>query len=205
MLTEELDKKYQQIRPAIINRLSDFAAVRKDEYFYELCFCICTPQSKAKSALAVQEKLMKKRFRENPFETSSILSNPEHYIRFHNQKAKRLIEMREQYQKISDVLNSDATNEEKRKWLKTNVKGIGMKEASHFLRNIGCRGLGILDRHILSNLKLCDGIKEIPKLSSEKDYLKIEIEYKKFAEKIKIDIDELDLLFWYDKAGEIIK
>jgi N-glycosylase/DNA lyase len=205
MLPKELQEKYIAIKPQIDARLADFAAVKPEDYFYELCFCICTPQSKAKSALQVQHKLQARDFQNKPFDASDILSTPEHYIRFHNQKAKRLIEMQENYDFIFQMLMSDIPNEDKRMWLNTNVKGIGMKEAGHFLRNIGYRDLAILDRHILRNLALCGGIDEVPQMGSIKKYLEIEIKFKAFADKVSIPIDELDLLFWFDNAGEIIK
>ncbi len=205
MLTPELKNKYKEIKPLIDTRLGEFSKVKPEEYFYELCFCICTPQSKAKSALQVQKKLQEKDFRITPFNAADILATPEHYIRFHNQKASRLLEMREQYDDIHQLLISDETDRNKRKWLKDNVKGIGMKEAAHFLRNIGYRNLAILDRHILRNLELVGAIYEIPNMGSMKKYLEVEERFLEFSDKVDIPIDELDLLFWYDKTGEIIK
>ena len=55
------------------------------------------------------------------------------------------------------------------------VKGLGMKEASHFLRNVG-RGktIAILDRHILKNLKKYGAIDGVPTSLTKKRYLEIE-------------------------------
>jgi len=94
---------------------------------------------------------------------------------------------------------------EKRDWLASNINGIGMKEASHFLRNIGERNLAILDRHILKHLVLCNIYDKIPKVSTKKDYLQVEKAFLEFAENIKIPIDELDLLFWSYETGNILK
>ncbi|MFI5201154.1 MAG: DNA lyase, partial [Candidatus Kapaibacterium sp.] len=80
-----------------------------------------------------------------------------------------------------------------------------MKEASHFLRNIGVRGLAILDRHILKHLKRLGVIKLIPTSLTKKRYLEIEKRWKKFADRVGISIDELDLLFWSIETGEIRK
>ncbi len=40
---------------------------------------------------------------------------------------------------------------ERRDWLaqEKQIKGLGYKEASHFLRNIGLKGHAILDKHVL--------------------------------------------------------
>jgi N-glycosylase/DNA lyase len=86
-----------------------------------------------------------------------------------------------------------------------NVKGLGWKEASHFLRNIGHRNLAILDRHILRNLKRHGVIKSLPKTLTPKRYLVIEQKFMEFSSTIGITMDELDLLFWSRETGEILK
>ena len=93
-----------------------------------------------------------------------------------------------------------------REFLVNNVKGFGMKEASHFMRNIGLgKDLAILDRHILKNLKLYGVVDEIPNSLTQKKYLNIEAKFREFSEKIQIPMDELDLLFWSEETGEIFK
>ena len=96
--------------------------------------------------------------------------------------------------------------ENARYWLVKNVKGIGYKEASHFLRNIGyTEKLAILDRHIMKNLKFFGIISNIPDSFSKSKYIQIEEKMKKFAEEINIPISHLDLLLWYKETGEIFK
>jgi N-glycosylase/DNA lyase len=93
-----------------------------------------------------------------------------------------------------------------REWLVKNVKGLGYKEATHFLRNVGrSNGLAILDRHILRNLKRYGAIRAIPKTLSKKEYFRIERRFREFADAVGIPIDELDLLFWSMETGEIRK
>jgi len=85
------------------------------------------------------------------------------------------------------------------------VPGFGLKEASHFMRNIGYGDdICILDRHILRKLKQNKVIREIPKLSRKK-YLEIETKMIEFARKNEIPIAALDLLFWYQAKKEIFK
>ncbi|HEX9829408.1 MAG TPA: hypothetical protein VGB10_04275 [Bacteroidota bacterium] len=87
-----------------------------------------------------------------------------------------------------------------------NVMGLGYKEATHFLRNIGKNdGLAILDRHILRNLKRYGAIRSLPDTLSRKQYLSIEKRFMKFSERVGIPVDELDLLFWSMETGEIRK
>jgi len=148
---------------------------------------------------------MERKFLENKFNPIELLADKNHYIRFHNQKAKRLLLLRENWFEIDKLIQSGLENIQKRNWLAENVLGIGMKEASHFLRNIGYRDLAILDRHILKHLLNCDVISEIPKTISKKKYLEIEQKFLLFSEKVNIKLDELDLLFWSEEAGEILK
>ena len=204
-LPENIEKKYTELQDDIKQRLIEFKNVPKNKYFYELCFCICTPQSKARSAFMVQQKLEEIDFFNNELDPTDILRTPENYIRFHNQKSKRLIRIKDQWQEINSILESAIDPKEKRNWLSKNVNGIGMKESAHYLRNIGYRGLGILDRHILKHLVLCEAYKKIPNISTEKRYNLVENKFRKLSKEIGIDMDELDLLFWSYEAGEILK
>lgn len=187
-----LEKEYSLRKKEIKEKLKDFSNVNKEDIFYELCFCLLTPQSNAKKCdMAV--RLLK----EKDFLNRNI--NPVDYLRkntrFHNNKAKYLLELKKKFSKL----------EMKRDFLVKNVKGLGMKEASHFLRNIGYRDLAILDRHILKNLKKYKVIKDIPETLSVKKYLEIEEKFKEFSSKVKIPMDELDLLFWSMETGEVFK
>jgi N-glycosylase/DNA lyase len=204
-LPQELKNKYKELKSEIKTKLKEFEAVSENQYFYELCFCICTPQSKAESAFAVQKILQEKDFLNNNFDVTPILREPSHYIRFHNQKALRLQAIKENWKVILAKIKDNSTGQEKRNWFNQNVKGIGMKESAHYLRNIGFKNLGILDRHILKHLITCRVFDEIPKISSKKQYDLVEEKFKEFALKVNIPMDELDLLFWSYEAGLILK
>jgi len=204
-LPDELIIQYKQLKPAIDKRLKEFAAVPSDEYFYELCFCLCTPQSKARNAFEIQKILMERDFRNKPFDPTELLRNPDHYIRFHNQKAKRLLALRDMYYLVEAVLNSNASDPEKRLSINKLVNGIGMKESSHFMRNIGYRNLSILDRHILKHLTKYGVYDKVPKVGNAKQYLEAEKRFFVFSAEVGIPVDELDLLFWSAEAGEILK
>ena len=127
------------------------------------------------------------------------------YIRFHKTKAKRLCAVRDQFPLISQHLSNGSPSTELREWLVNNVKGLGWKEASHFLRNIGHRNLAILDRHILKNLIRVGVIQRLPKTLTARRYLAIEKKFLKFSQQIGISMDELDLLFWSMETGKILK
>ena len=109
------------------------------------------------------------------------------------------------YSKLKSELDKIKDNKEKRNFLVKNDKGLGLKEASHFLRNTGHENLAILDRHILKNLVKLKVIDEIPKSLTKKKYFEIEERVLEFAKKVKIPMDHLDLLFWSMETGEVFK
>lgn len=204
-LPNELVQFYKESKDAIQKRLQEFENVPKEQYFYELCYCLCTPQSSAINAEKVVNKLFELDFRNNNFNPAEILASRKHYIRFHNQKAQRLLEMKSNYKKILKILEQNDTAFNKRELLVTIVKGFGYKESSHFLRNIGYKNLAIIDRHLLKNLLKCNVISEIPKNINKKKYLEIEERFLNFSQQINIPLDELDLLFWSYETGLILK
>jgi len=96
---------------------------------------------------------------------------------------------------------------ERRDWLATEprIKGLGYKEASHFLRNVGFQGYGILDKHVVRCLGEL-GVIDSPKPpTTRKRYLEIEARMRQFAGDVGIDFDELDLVLWSMKTGEVLK
>ncbi|MBW3011676.1 N-glycosylase/DNA lyase, partial [Candidatus Woesearchaeota archaeon] len=182
-------------------RLDDFSKVKKKDYFYELCFCILVPQSKAKNGLYVEHWLRKNDFMNKNVNPLPVLKQR---IRFHNNKTKYLIEAKQRWEDIEKHIMSEKDEKHLRMWLFNNVMGLGMKEASHFLRNIGKRNIAILDRHILKNLQALGVIDEVQTLTTKR-YLEIEKNFENFANQICVPMDELDLLFWSKETGEIVK
>ena len=202
MYITELRKEYSKKKKEIKKRLKEFSKIKGKDVFYELCFCLMTPQSKAKQAHRCELIL-----REKDFLNKNInpLLHLKKRVRFHNNKTKYLHDAKEKIDAIFYEIKNIKDNKKLRQWLVENVKGYGMKESSHFLRNIGKRDLAILDRHILKNLKSLGVIDNIPKSLTAKKYLEIEKKFYSFSKKIKIPMDELDLLFWSIEAGEVFK
>lgn len=202
-----LKESHSKRKKIIRNRLKDFKKVSKNNksLFSELCFCLLTPQSKAKICDKAIQNLVKTNFlfEGNEKEVKKHLVG----VRFGNNKSKYIVEARELFSKNFVKKLKDFSNPlELRFWLVNNVKGIGFKEASHFMRNIGIyEDVTILDRHILKNLDKYNVIDEVPKNLSKNKYLEIEEKMKKFADKINIPIEELDLLFWSEETGEVFK
>lgn len=198
----------------IEERLREFKETlnQSDErVFAELAFCLCTPQSKAVEAWNAISSLIENGLLYNGDEKKirPFLNS----VRFADTKVKYIITAREFFTenekiKIKNKINSFDSSFELRDFLVKNVKGIGMKEAGHFIRNIGFgydNQLAILDRHVLKNLKIFGIIKMIPKTLTRKVYLEIEEKMREFSENIKISMYELDMLFWSKETGKIFK
>ena len=96
---------------------------------------------------------------------------------------------------------------ESRDWLATEprIKGLGYKEASHYLRNIGFKGYSILDKHIVRCLAELGVIDSPNPPTNRRRYLDTESRMRHFARDVRIDFDELDLVLWSIKTGEILK
>ena len=201
MDSKKLKNSYKLKQKEIKSRLNEFEKLKKREMQKELMFCILTPQSNAKRCWEAVEQISKL----NKLEENKIKEILKTRTRFHNNKTKYILESKEAWNKISPML-TEQNRIELRNKLADNIKGYGLKEASHFLRNIGKSNnqIAILDRHILRNLKAFKVIKEV-KIKSRKDYLEKEQRYLNFAKQIGISPDALDLLFWSQENGEIFK
>ena len=202
---EEIKTNYKKYRKDIKSRLKEFEKVQHPELFYEICFCLTTPQSNAKKCHEAVCHLTKKGFLNKNLNLNQIKKVLQPRTRFYQNKSNYLLLMKDDYKEIQDLFNSKLTSIELRDKLVQNIKGMGMKESSHFLRNIGFKNLAILDRHILKNLVKHKVLKEIPKSLSKKTYLEIESKFQNFSKKVNIPMDELDLLFWATETGEVFK
>jgi len=200
----ELEKKIKKA-------LTDFKKtwLSKEAVYEELCFCLLTPQSSAKQAMKCITQL-----KEHKLLDKGLAEDKEPFVknvRFFRTKAKRLGEAQKKFpsSKIKKILceNGLPSDPHKtREFLLKEVNGYGMKEASHFLRNIGFgEDIAILDRHILKNLQKCGVINEVPKTLSVKKYLEIEKKMKDFCKEINIDFAKLDLIFWSNETGNVLK
>jgi len=202
---QHLLDEYKKKKKAIKKRLNEFKKVKPSNYFYELIYCLLTPQTNAVNAEMVLRVLREKDFFHKNFNPEPYLCNKKSYIRFHKMKAKYLLELKFMWEIISQKLHRKSSVAELREWLVKNVKGLGFKEASHFLRNIGFKKVAILDRHILKNLVRLNILKNIPRTLTASTYLKIEKQFIDYSKRIKIPVADLDLLFWSNETGKILK
>jgi N-glycosylase/DNA lyase len=201
--------KKSPIRKVVEQRLREFKAIKNkpnEDWFSELCFCILTANSKARTAIKIQDEIGSEGFLDYSLcKLVEAIKRNKH--RFHNNKAKFITLARKHHDIKEKVVGIIKKHDEReaREWIVKNIKGIGYKEASHFLRNVGYFNLAILDRHILNLMKENKIIKERPKTLNKKTYLKIEEKFITLARNLKMQPAELDMYMWYMKAGAVLK
>jgi N-glycosylase/DNA lyase len=192
------------VREVVERRLREFSEAGKGgegRWFSELCFCILTANYTAQGGIRIQDELGAEGFCNLPH-TELVARLKQLGHRFYNMRGKFIVEARGK--RVKKELEGKG-QEEMREWLVENVKGLGWKEASHFLRNLGYFDVAIIDRHILSVLHRYGYLKEIPKTLGKKRYLEIEGILAGIAKEAKMSQGELDLYLWYMKTGKVLK
>lgn len=212
----EIRALYNEIRNKIEERLADFRRVgtmgSEEDLFYELVFCLLTPASRAHAAWNAVQRLRAKGILEPsgpcPLQDIADILN---IVRFKHTKARRVCDALRLFSSgrvfsVRARLHSYPGSQEKREWLVGNVNGLGYKEASHFLRNIGLSGdTAILDRHVLRNLANGGVIDGVPASLGRRRYLEIERSMVEFSLELNIPVSHLDFVLWYRETGEIFK
>jgi N-glycosylase/DNA lyase len=194
-----------EVSQIIENRISEFSEIKKatkNKIFGELCFCIMTANCSAEKCIEVQE-LVADGF-QNLTEEELAKTLKSLGYRFPNIRAKYIVEARHYKDELHTHINNNVNHLELREWLVKNIKGIGYKEASHFLRNIGFTEFAIIDFHILDLLAKHQQI-EKPKTLTKTHYLKIEEILKRIGNKLDLNLAELDLFLWYLETGKVLK
>ncbi len=188
------DLKNLNIEAAVNKKLTEFE--NQKNIFSELSFCILTANYNAERAIQIQKTIGK------GFSTLSEkqLANKLKQLgyRYPNIRAKYITEAR----KYKFNLSQD--DQKARDWLVKNIKGLGYKEASHFLRNIGYKNVAIIDFHIVDLLRKYN-LTQIKKPINKTKYFEIENILKKISKRSKLNLAELDLYLWYMETGKILK
>ena len=195
ILVERL--KSQEIRETINSRMTEFENVPRnfDDLFRELVFCILAAGTSAELGIKTINHLGDVIFTGSEKDIQKKLKE---VYRFHTIRAEYIHQARENFRNL-DINDSDI-----RINLVENIKGIGFKEASHFLRNIGHKNVAIIDFHIV-DLLVRNGLIEKPKTLTARKYLEIEEILKQLSQKTNIDLGELDLYLWYAETGKVLK
>ena len=205
LLTAITKLKNSHVRNLVKTRIREFEENSKkssEELFKELCFCILTANFRAERSLKIWENL-----------GNDFINLPESRLakklrilghRYPTTRAKYIVEARRYVDSLKKIIENFEDENKLREWLVKNIKGLGYKEASHFLRNIGFTNFAIIDFHIL-NILARYGLIKRPKTLTRRKYLEIENFLRNVAEKLNISLAELDLYLWYIETGKVLK
>jgi len=197
--------KNSEVKNLVDARLREFRDIHNAssyEIFKELCFCILTANFSAERSMKIQMEIGDEFLTAPESDLARRLRELGH--RFPDARARYVVDARKHKNSLKDVINTFNDGNELREWIVKNVKGIGYKEASHFLRNIGYTNFAILDFHIIDVLTKHSVI-EKPKVLTKRKYLEIEDLLKEIALRSNLDLAELDLYLWYMETGKILK
>lgn len=202
-------------RKEIRARLTEFDQIwnsgSDSRLWEEMVYCIFTAGSSASSGMTAVNAVKPLLDTGTRAAITRALKRPPAY-RFHNVRAEHVVATRKFLRlnfsmRLRDQLQSFRDPTERRDWLARTpgIKGLGYKEASHFLRNIGFKGYGILDKHIIRCLAELGVLDSATPPTTRARYLASESRMKDFANEVGINFDELDLALWSMKTGKILK
>jgi len=180
----------------------------KADTFSELCFCLLTANSSAITGIKIQAYVGSEGFSSMDINSlTDIFSSLGH--RFAHQRAERIVKAREKWEKIEKLLKSVTDSYKLREFLcnpesEFKIKGLGYKEASHFLRNTGCKDIAIVDRHIYRFL-VEEGLYPPVKSLTPRRYKEIEKVLGEICARLELTQAELDLYIFYIKTGKVLK
>jgi N-glycosylase/DNA lyase len=185
----------------------------ESQMWQQMCFCLLSPVTRFEAVRACMQRLeahrVLNRLAENPRSVRSeeirrLLSAQDQPCRFPGQKADRLLQAGYFfYEKapapgVRGFLRGFPKSLDARKALVDKVPGLGMKEASHFLRNVGHgANLAVLDIHVrrfLAEMRLVG--ESIAFSNSRVSYLKMERTLLSLAFNSGLEIGALDLAIW---------
>jgi len=197
--------KESEVANVINSRIKEFAAFKEESIqiiFREMCFCIMTANCGAEKCIEIHNRM------EDDFLILDRMQLAEKFkecgYRFPNIRSSYIIEARNYITDLKEELSQSDRDDSLRDWIVKHIKGLGYKEASHFLRNIGHENYAIIDFHIIDVL-VKHNLIEKPKTLTKKKYIEIESILRKMGEILKINLAELDLYLWYLETGKILK
>jgi len=210
---EAIKAVYAERRTDIRRRLAEFENIWKRgtdaDLWEEMVFCFFTGGCSAKMGLRSINAVRPLLECGTQTELAAALTGVHRYP---NARSRYVVASRDFLSRhcnmnLRDKLRSFDCRFERRDWLvkEKGIKGLGYKEASHFLRNIGFSGYAILDKHVLRCLAELGIIDEPKPPNTRSKYLKVEEKLKSLSIAANIDFDELDLVLWSMKTGEILK
>lgn len=193
----------------------------EDDLWYELCLCVLSSNVQFETAKSAFDHLKKKRLLERNHlffnkEASRIISKElsrpiflprrkdgtlrkyRFFVTKSNQITKAFRIIYEEECSIKSILTRFASEYDARDFLANRISGLGLKQSSLFLRNIGYAShLAIIDTHVINFMVEVELFRSrlVPPISA-RQYRNAERKLQAFAKKIKTDLSLLDFAIW---------
>ena len=178
---------------------------RPEEIWKQKIFCVLSSQYSAHKAASIAGKLIEEvSFYSLPFPRIeeacfALLSSPQIGYRFPSVRAKQIslcwflfLQIKDTYH---EYVGSFGTEERARSEIAHTFPGMGLKQASMFLRNIGaCKNLSVIDVHVLHYLHACHGW-EVDALTPKR-YLEAEDILRGDALRYGVALNVFDAVVW---------
>ncbi len=207
-MLERLRKEVEnlRLRALVLERVEEFKLnniAGEDVWFRELVLCVLTANSSFVSAYKVLGYVMEE-FDKGTYRFEQVLK--ERGYRFYELKAKYLKNLVKYRGRIKSWIKplADRSQALAREVLANEIYGIGMKEASHFLRNVGYFDLAIVDKHVM-RFSINSGLVRPLKTLTRSRYLEIERKLKELARQLGMSVGILDLFIWHIETGTVLK
>jgi N-glycosylase/DNA lyase len=207
-MLERLRKEVEnlRLRALVLERVEEFKLnniADEDVWFRELVLCVLTANSSFVSAYKVLGYVMEE-FDKGTYSFEQVLK--ERGYRFYELKAKYLKNLVKYRGRIKSWIKplADRSQALAREVLANEIYGIGMKEASHFLRNVGYFDLAIVDKHV-TRFSINSGLVRPFKTLTRSRYLEIERKLKELAHQLGMSVGILDLFIWHIETGTVLK
>jgi len=204
----------------------------EDELWDELCLCMLTsnvPYELAKSAflrlldagLLEPEWILRspRSARQIAYELSRRIYLPRkkdgscRKYRFPNSRARNIVNAAKTLYSharknsgLSGILEKSCSEREARDFLAKNITGIGLKQASHFLRNIGySNSLAIIDTHVIAflrELEVESMSKRRIKTITPEIYMRLEETLQDLCDRLDLNLSIFDMAIWHYMRGK---
>jgi N-glycosylase/DNA lyase len=179
---------------------------RPEEIWRQKVFCVLSSQFNAQRAAVISDKIVRSvRFFESPplhkieDECFQFLSSSGIGYRFPKMRARQIslcwfpfFQIKDDYQEYARSFGSE---EAARDHITETFPGIGLKQASMFLRNIGAsKNLSVIDIHVLYYLRYCHRW-EVEQLTPKR-YHQAEDILREDAFRYGLDLNAFDIVVW---------
>ncbi len=203
---EDFFKHYYDMKPLIKSKLDEFQQInnKQELWLEEMVFCVFAANSSAEMGLKATN-LVRPVLENGSFD--QIKERVKGKVRFYNVRTKYLIKNRETLKLFPNIKSHLDSLDfyDRRLFIKNNFLGFGFKESSHFLRNIGYKGYGIIDKHVIRLMHELGVFEKNTPPKNEREYYDYEKKLHIFASENDLDVDALDLALWSYATGKIIK